>query len=260
MEARVIAAPPHRQEDRADENVAGALVVVLVEHGPFERFVVHLALDFRRAGRFDLLPGAFHDALVVGDRFLAAEPFHLVGDTVDQLDGHILQGLAAGSQVFHGKSLQEIILIVLQAGRQRIGELDLERVTRHHRGGILLDHAKQDHGHDLVERLFHQDGGFDRRQAALDAVSFDLDLRRQVIEFAFPAAGGAQDRNAHEQQDKEPETTKSGAVTAKPIQDPADVECRRYHDGARRNVVSSGRRPRRYIAWSHWRWRTARCR
>ncbi|MCK7482060.1 MAG: hypothetical protein M0C28_36595 [Candidatus Moduliflexus flocculans] len=42
--------------------------------------------------------------------------------------------------------------------------------------------AEQDHGHHLVERLLHQDGGFDGGQSALDAVTFNGDLGRQVLQ------------------------------------------------------------------------------
>ena len=65
--------------------------VVLVEHGPFELFIVGLALQFRRAGLFDLLPGGLHDALVICHGLLAAETLHFSGNALDQVNGHFLQ-------------------------------------------------------------------------------------------------------------------------------------------------------------------------
>ena len=93
--------------------------------------------------------------------------------------------LAAVRQIVVRKSVQEIRFVIVQVGRQGAGQLQLERVFGDDRGGVLLDHAEQDHGHDFVERLFHQDARFDRRQATLNAMAFDLDLGRQVGKLAF---------------------------------------------------------------------------
>ena len=101
------------------------------------------------------------------------------------------------------KALQEVGLVFVQALGQRAGDLELQRVAAGDLGGALLDHAEQDHGHDLVERLFHQDGGFDGGQAALDAVAFDGDLGRQVLQLAALSLDGREDRHADEHEAKE---------------------------------------------------------
>ncbi len=93
---------------------------------------------------------------------------------------------------FIAEGFQEILFVLVQI----LGFLlrnEFERVTLDHLGGAFLDHPEQDHGHHLVERLLHQDGGLHRGQSALDAVSFDGDLGRQVLQFA---AVGVDDAHA----------------------------------------------------------------
>ena len=77
----------------------------------------------------------------------------------------------------------------IHANHRAAGEADFDRqrIACDHLGGILLDHAEQDHGHHFIERLLHQDGSFHGGQPALDAVTFDGDLR--AADIAFCGAG-----------------------------------------------------------------------
>ena len=70
---------------------------------------------------------------------------------------------------------------------------DLQRVAADHGDRFFFKHREQDHGQDLIHRLFHQDGGFHSRQTAFDAMPFHGDLGRQILQFAF--VGGFNCRN-----------------------------------------------------------------
>ncbi len=94
MIAGVIMSPPHRDKDRSGEDTPRAVVVIAVEHRPFQILVEHLAFDFRRLCRLHLGPGLFHDVLVIVLRFLATEAFHLFADGLDELNHHIGERIA----------------------------------------------------------------------------------------------------------------------------------------------------------------------
>ena len=56
---RVVVSPPGRHKDRSGKRAASAVIVILVEHGPFKVLVEFLALDFGRVGGLHLLPRLF---------------------------------------------------------------------------------------------------------------------------------------------------------------------------------------------------------
>ncbi len=59
-----------------------------------------------------------------------------------------------------------------------------QRIARSDFGRAFLDHSEQNHRHDFIERFFHQDAGLDRGQSAFDAVTFNANARRDVLQFA----------------------------------------------------------------------------
>ena len=233
---RVVTSPPHRHVDRAGEGAAGAIVVVLVEHGPFEILVELLALDLGRAIRLHLRPGFFHDGLVIFHRLFAAETFHLVGDRAHESDGHALQQIAARGGFCLAESFQEILFVLVKFGRLFFGKGQFERVARDHLRGALFDDAEQDHGHHLVKRLFHQDGGLDRGQSALDAVSLDGNFGRQVFQFAALSLHRADDGHANEHEREESAAKDSGQIADHRSDQAAKIEGGRGDDGRVWNV------------------------
>ena len=78
-----------------------------------------------------------------------------------------------------------------------------KRVTIGNLCSAFLDHAKQDHGHNLVERLFHQDSGLNSGQSAFNAVTLNGNLGRQILHLAFIPLYDSDDRHANKHESKD---------------------------------------------------------
>ena len=77
--------PPNRGVNRTPaEDSLGAIVEIAIEHGPTHIFIEFLAAYFRGVCGFDLLPGFFHDRLVISNGFFVAEALHFFADAADE--------------------------------------------------------------------------------------------------------------------------------------------------------------------------------
>ncbi len=120
------------------------------------------------------------------------------------MDGRILQFCSALFIVVLGiKGFQESALVWMQPFRFWFDDLQFQGIAFDDFGSALLDHAEQDHGHDLIKWLLHEDGGFDSREAAFDAVAFDLDLGWQVFHLSALSIDDTQDRHSQEHEGEE---------------------------------------------------------
>jgi hypothetical protein len=72
------------------ENLLGAVIEFVIEHGPFEAFGEALRSNFWSLCAFNLLPGFAHDRFVVIPGFFQAETFHLLLNRFNQIDNDIL--------------------------------------------------------------------------------------------------------------------------------------------------------------------------
>ena len=185
MIRRIIASPPCGDINRrVAEDIAGAVVVIAVQHGPFHYIIEYLALYLGGIGGFYLGPGALGDIAIVIQGFFKAETFHFFANAAHQGNNGVAQGFGAVGPAFcHGG--KKIFVVAGQAFRLGLADLECERIALGDFGGVLLDYAEQDHGQDLVERFFQKNGCFYSGQTAFDAVAFDLDLGRQVLKLAL---------------------------------------------------------------------------
>ena len=120
-----------------------------------------------------------------------------------------------------GEGFQELYFIRVQLGRQGAGDGQLQRVLGGDRGGVLLDHPEQNHGHDLIERFLKQDAGLHCGETALDAVALDRDLGRQVIQFVAVAIDPG-DEKSEADQPPDAAVTGQAAVVAQPFSEIAE--------------------------------------
>ena len=203
------------------EHPPGAVVPILVEHGPFQALAPAFAQHLRRIGGLDLLPGAGSDVFVVGFGLLAAETGQLFVHIADQVDGQVPQFVLIQRAV-RADRLEETPLIVPQLdplGR-RLHHRDPQRLFRFDHDDALFDQAKEDHGHHLVERRFQEDGRFHGGQPPLDARALDGQFGWQVLHLApllsaFAQEGQESPAPAEQEKPQNRVTATSGEIQAK---------------------------------------------
>ncbi|OQA11487.1 MAG: hypothetical protein BWY63_03931 [Chloroflexi bacterium ADurb.Bin360] len=174
--------------------------IVVVHHYPGQ-VLIEIFLALRNlANGLSLLPGAFHDALVIFFSVREVEALHLLG-SVSNEDLHCRGKI----NVFDGfarmffQQVQESILVFVDDGFQILGclatgfqpgfgrleigvreraewfsDLHLERVIFDLLQNAFREQAEDNQGEDFVERHLEQRCGFWRRQPTFDAAAFDL--------------------------------------------------------------------------------------
>ena len=100
------------------EDAARTVVIVFIEHRPFKLLVEESHLYFRCICFLHLFPGSFHNALVILNRFPAAETFHLFGDRSDEFDRHLLQQVSTRLHIRFSKCSQEVLFVFMQITRE----------------------------------------------------------------------------------------------------------------------------------------------
>ena len=147
--------------------------------------VILRAFDFWRLRVRDGFPGAGDDVFIVGNGFRFAETLHFGGHAVHQVnDGRLQRAFPVRKRILQ-KCLDEALFIIVESFRQWFAGFDGERLFLGDRDGFFFEQTEHNHGQNFIQRFLHQNSGFHRGQAALDALSFDRNLGRHIRHFSF---------------------------------------------------------------------------